>query len=148
MALSPWPAGTATMTRKAATAELRAALGLRANETDAPDDLDRDLQRTAAAASARIERYAPSAPAEVRDEGLVRMVAWLRDTQGAARVFRPDQQFRTLNPPPASARTSEFVATEYTPPPVFSDRAFRASGAMALLASWRVRSAGLVEAEA
>ena len=148
MALTPWRTNMDTMTAAANVAELRGALGLKANDTGQPDELDRDLHRTACAASARIMRYAPSAPAEVRDEALVRMAAWLRDTQGAARVFRPDQQFRTLNPPPASARASEFVATEYTPPPVFSDRAFRASGAMALLASWRVRSAGLVEAEA
>ena len=148
MALSPWPASTATMTLKAVTAELRAALGLRANETDAPDDMDRDLQRTAAAASARIERYAPGAPGSVKDEALVRATAYLRDTQGAARFFRPDQQFRTLNPPAANARAAEFAATDYTPPPAFSDRAFRASGAMALLAPWRVRNAGLVQAQA
>ena len=136
MALSPWPATPAALSN--ATAELRRGLGLRANATPAEfDDIDRNLQRIAAASSARIEQYAPNAPQAVKDESLVRMVAWLKDTLGASRYFRPDEQLRTLNPPAANARAEEFPATDWTPGGQFSDRAFRGSGAMALLGPWR-----------
>ena len=135
MALSPWP--TTPEALVTATAELRRGLGLRANDSGNPDDIDLNLQRTAAAASARIEKFAPAAPQAVRDECVVRMVAWLKDTLGASRYFRPDEQVRTLNPPAANRPAADFPATDWSPASPFADRAFRASGAMALLGPWR-----------
>lgn len=135
MALTPWPTSPVALVN--ATAELRRGLGLRANDSGNADDIDLNLRRTAAAASARIEHYAPDAPQSVRDEAMVRLVAWMTDTIGASRYFRPDEQYRTLNPPTANERAAEFPATDWTPPQQFSDRAFRASGAMALLGPWR-----------
>ena len=128
MALSPWPASTATVTLKTAAADLRAALGEPANKSDpfAFDDVDAQIQRTAAAVSARIEAYAPGAPQAAKDEAMVRAVAWLRDTHGAKRV-------------------SKISVVDLEPAPVHSGGWFRQSGAMSLLSAWRIRGAFAVE---
>ena len=81
VALTPWP--TAADAVRAATVALRAALGLGDNTGMEADEVDVDLQRVAAAVSAKIEEYSSNAPQANRDEALVRGVAWLRDTRGA-----------------------------------------------------------------
>ena len=70
VALSPWPAATATVTRQAAVAALRDALGV-----DLSDDRVSALGETA---SALVERYAAAAPAAVKNEAVIRAAGWLK----------------------------------------------------------------------
>ena len=107
-------------------AELRAALGEPPNETGVEDELDIGLDRTLQTVSARIESYAPCAPQAVKNEAMVRAVAWLRDTRGATRV-------------------SKVSVVDIEPAPVHSGGWFRQSGAMSLLSAWRTRGAFTVE---
>ena len=65
-------------------------MGLPANATADPnfeyDETDVELQRIAAAVSAKVEEYAPGAPQSCRDEALVRGIVWLRGTAGWGEV--------------------------------------------------------------
>ena len=75
MAVTPWPALTATAALAKAIRELGAAIG----EGD-----DHVVQRLGAAASALVEGYAPSAPLALRCEAAVRVAGWLRETPRAS----------------------------------------------------------------
>ena len=83
MALTPWP--TSPVALATALAELREALGEDANTTGSDDAIDTELKRQGSAVSARVEKYAASAPDSMRDEAVIRAIAYLRDTQGAER---------------------------------------------------------------
>lgn len=117
MALTPWPARTATASLAAAIAALRQALG---------EDDDNVVARLGAAASALVERHAPGAPQAIRDEALIRCAGWLRESpvSGARREAEGE------------------IATSFSPA---MTGALRASGAMSLLAPWRVRRAGAIK---
>ena len=143
--LSPFPAETAPAQLRAALDALRSVFRLSDTtaESGQYDELDRILQRTATAVSARVERYAPDAPTAVKSEAVVRAVAYLRDTQGAQREFQPDRnaKARNLNP----TESTGFASTDWAPAPEMSAGWFRRSGAMSLLSAWRVHGVGLVK---
>ena len=125
MALTPWPETPAAL--RDAVAALRQALGHEANASNPPvdDALDLELKRMGPAVAATVERYASQAPQATRDEAVVRGIAWLRDTRGAARM-------------------SGAGSINFQPAPTSSAAWFRNSGAAALLAPWRRRRAGVV----
>ena len=135
MALTPFP--TSAMAKRTALNDLRIALRLpvtTAGGTDL-DDTDKNLARTAAAASAMIEEYASEAPQDCRDEALVRLTAWWRDSQGAER-----RGLDNVIPTRLTGETGQGDGVGeqvLTPAPVFSERVFRASGAMSILSMWR-----------
>ena len=85
-------------------------------------DDDEVITRLLDVAVATIERYAPSAPEDVRDEAAIRLCAHLLHP-GRDRI----RSFRVGG-----------VSMDFTA----SATAFRASGAMALVAPWRVHRAG------
>ena len=133
-ALCPWPAMAAT--RAKARAKLRALLGEEANDkawpgrayqadpaTSEQDELDVELDRLGSVTAARIEAYAPAAPAPVKVEAMIRAIAWLRDTRGADRF-------------------GGVAGLDVALAPVHSGPWFRQSGAMSLLSPWRPRGAG------
>ena len=79
-ALSPWPATTAAVTWKAATARLRKELYPKTGATadpDCPDDLDQQVAQLGAVASVRVQQYAPQAPQAIRDEAVIRFAGYL-----------------------------------------------------------------------
>ena len=121
--------------RRTSIAEVRAALesvtvaSVKKATMTALDPTDLEIARVAGAVSARIERYAPAAPAATKDESLIRGVAWLLDTCGAQRV--------KLSAGP--------VASE--PAPVHSGPWFRQAGCMSLLSPWRARNVGVAQEE-
>ena len=112
--LSPWPSSPAALT--AATAALAAALG---------EDDDDTTQRLGETAAALVERYAPGAPQAIRNEAVIRCAGWLRQapTYGAR------------------SESEGEISTSFTPS---ATGALRASGAMGLLSSWKVRRAGVL----
>lgn len=114
-ALSPWPATPAALT--AATACLKAAID--------PNLGDERVQAIGAAASALVERYAPAAPATIKNEATIRTAGYLHQ-QPAAGV--------------RSTKEGE-IETGYAPTHV---SALRHSGSMALLSPWKVRRAGAI----
>ena len=116
-ALVPYPAATATVARGAARDAIRAAL-----RTDATAMPDAEVDRLAGLASARIEKFASSAPGDVKDEALIRMVAYTRD--------RP-RPYRSLE---AGSVKLEFATGGV-------QRPFVSSGARALLSPWVTRRA-------
>ena len=113
--LSPW-SGT-----EEAREALKSAAGLSLSEW-ADDAID----RAAGAASAIIEDYAPDAPQALKDEALVRAVAYLASSRNGA------LSSASLGP---QSRTYE----------VHHAGLFRKSGAQGLLATWRVRTVGRCE---
>ena len=117
MALSPWPARTATAALAAALAELGAALG---------EDDDTVTARVGAAASALVERFAPDAPASVKCEAVIRCAGWLREAPAAG----------------VRMESAGEISTSFTPS---ATGGLRASGAMALLSPWKVRRAGAIQ---
>lgn len=74
-----------------------------------------------AAATARIDRYAPGAPIEVRNEAIVLLAGWL---------WQATAQRRSLFPEDGDGR------------PVNTSRGFLLSGAQGLLSSWHQPRAG------
>ena len=116
MALSPWPARTATASLGEAIRVLGAALG---------EDDDHVTARLGAAAGALVERFAPDAPQPIRDEAVIRTAGWLRQA------------------PSYGARSESMgdVSTAFSPS---MTGALRASGAMAMLSPWKVRRAGVI----
>ena len=75
-------------------------------------------------ATALVERYSPDAPDAVKDEGAIRVAAWLRSTPAAA--VRRD--------------AAGELAVSYDPARTAS--AMRGSGATSLLAPWRTIGVG------
>ena len=73
------------------------------------------------AASARVERYAPSAPEAVQNEALIVFSGWIYQAQAQRRNVFP---------------------TDNEGPPINASRAFLLSGAQGLLSSWRRPRAG------
>ncbi len=124
--LSPWPAETATATRRAALDALRKALGIGVTSAQGNtfDEEDLVLERLASTVSARVEVYAPSAPQQNRDEAVVRGVAWLKDTKGAM--------------------SDETVGPLSLKRPSNSASWFLHSGAASLLSTWKTRRAGAI----
>lgn len=125
MALTPWPETPAALAT--AVAALRLALGEDANESDPfkDDEIDTELKRLGPTVAAHVEQYASGAPLAVRDEAVVRGVAWLRETRGAARFVSATSNL-TMQPSPTSSAAW-----------------FRNSGSAALLKPWRTRRAGV-----
>ena len=115
MALAPWP-NAGTQARTAAIAKLKEVIG------NLSDERLNDLGMTAAAL---VERYAPGAPGEIKNEAVVRTAGWLAEQPHAA--IRSEE-------------TGE-ISTSYNPA---SLSALRHSGAMALLSPWKIRRAGAI----
>ena len=109
MALTPWP-NPGTQSRTAAVATLKAAI--RGNRDD-----DR-LSALGAAAAAHVQRFAPSAPAEVKDEAVIRLAGYL------------------ANMPMSDIESIRLRDVELSWRPVPGRNALRNSGAMGLLAPW------------
>ena len=76
-------------------------------------------------AVALVERYAPNAPAEIQNEGVIRCAGWLAEQPNAA--IRSERQGD--------------IETDFNPSAL---SALRHSGAMALLSSWKVRRGGAI----
>ena len=74
-----------------------------------------------AACTARINRYAPTAPDAVKTEAIIVYGGWLYQ---------------------ATAQSRSVFPTDNEGPPINASRAFLLSGAQGLLASWRVPRAG------
>ena len=98
--------------------ELRERIGIPITDTARIDGL-------LAVVTARVERYAPGAPAEVTNEAAILYAAWL---------WQSGAQARTLLPADGEGR------------PVNASRAFLLSGAHGLLSAWRVPRAGASKA--
>ena len=76
-------------------------------------------------ATPTVERYAPAAPSAIQNEATIRFAGWLKEA-------------------PASGARSESVGDIS---PTFSPAmtgGLRASGAMGLLAPWKIRRAGAI----
>ena len=112
--LAPWPSTPAASA--AALACLAAAIGVTDEDT---------LDRLGAAAAALVERYAPDAPSEIKNEATIRCAGWLAQH------------------PAASVRSESVgdIRTSFAPTHL---SALRHSGAMALLSPWKVRRAGAI----
>ena len=127
MALTPYPAATAAVGRQGARNTIRRALkGVEADPNANPpvagDPPDEEIDRLASFASARIERFAPGAPQAVRDEALIRMVAYMRQLPG---------HIRSLG---VGSLRIEFATAGV-------QRPFVSSGARAMLSPWVTRRA-------
>ena len=116
MALTPWPARTATATLAAAIGDLGAALG---------EDDDDVTARLGATAAALVDRYAPAAPETIKREAVIRCAGWLRESPAYG----------------ARSESQGDISTTFTPS---ATGALRASGAMGLLSAWKARRAGVV----
>ncbi|MYI06798.1 MAG: hypothetical protein F4059_05645 [Gemmatimonadetes bacterium] len=114
--LSPWP------TSPAALATARTCLTDTITEADGLPDARVDA--IGGAASALVERYAPDAPAAVKNEAVIRTAAWLH-----ARMPR------TLHTATIGPMRMDVRERHYSPD------ALRNSGARALLSPWRLRRA-------
>ena len=79
-------------------------------------------------ASSLVEKWAPAAPDPISNEAVIRCAGWLRGQ------------------PPTSMRR-EVIGSYETEPAVSMTGALRHSGAMALLAPWKVRRAGFIGGE-
>ena len=116
--LSPWPSSPAAL--DAATKVLRDATGIKDDDT---------AQRLGKVASLQVERYAPDAPQELRNEAVIRLA-------GHA------QQSATV---PANLRSVEAGSLKLDFATAAASRSFTLSGARALLSPWRTRRALPVE---
>ena len=81
--------------------------------------------RSAVTASALVQRYAPDAPQDVKDESLIRCVGYLLEQPSGA----------------VRSEAQGDIRTSYMPT---HTSALRHSGAMALLSPWKVRRAGAI----
>ena len=117
MALVPYPSPTATVARTAARDAIRDAL--KTDDTALPDEA---VDRLAGFAAARIEKFAPAAPDEAKDEALIRMVAYMRQLPNALRSL-----------------DTGGVRMEFATSGV--QRPFVSSGARAMLSPWVTRRA-------
>ena len=121
MALSPWPAATATVARAAAIATLRTDCGIGSRPTDD------EINRIGEAVAALVEREAPGAPEAIKTEAVIRLSGYIFHTtksQGFAK--------ESLGPRSVEYSTDNHAAM------------FRNSGAKGLLASWKIRRAGVI----
>lgn len=116
MALSPWP-NSGTMARTDAIAKLKPLI-------DAGSDDDR-VNSLGMVASALVERYAPDAPQEIKDESVIRCAGYIAQSDYGS------IQSETIGPRDVTYRTQHAGF-------------FRNSGAAALLAPWRVYRAGVI----
>ena len=73
----------------------------------------------------RVDQYAPSAPAGVQRESVIRFSGWILEAPSAA----------------VKSESTGDIATSYSPS---MTSGFRASGAAALLSPWRQRRAGAI----
>ena len=92
--MTPWPSSPVALAlATAALLDSVAALGEDENVSNpfVDDAIDTELKRLGSAVSARVEQYAASAPDSMRDEALIRAVAWLRDTVGAETIRQPQR---------------------------------------------------------
>lgn len=112
-ALSPWPSTPAALA--AARACLSEATGATGENT---------IDRLGSTAAALVERYAPGAPQAVKNEAVIRCAGWLHSAPADGKVSA------TVGPVTASHSPTRYAA-------------LRHSGAMSLLAPWKVRRAGL-----
>ena len=121
--LTPLPTDAATI--EAARNYLAREIGMNAPASrEAETDLIERIDGLMAAASALVEREAPSAPQAVRNEAVVRMAGYLRQSDyGGIRREGVGE----------GARDVEYVTTHAG--------AFRRSGAKALLSPWKRRRA-------
>ena len=112
--LAPWPSSPV------ATADAVACLATAIGIADEPV-----IERLGAAAAALVERHAPGAPQPIKTEAVIRCAGWLA------------QQ------PAASVRSESVgdIRTSYMPAGL---SALRHSGAMALLATWKIRRGGAI----
>ena len=112
--LSPWPSTPAAIA--AARTCLSDAIGVTAESA---------LDRLGSTGAALVERYAPEAPAPVKNEAVIRAAGWLASTPAAA----------------IRSESTGDVSTSYAPTHM---GALRHSGAMALLTTWKIRRAGAI----
>ena len=126
----PWPTQTATRVTVIAALRRSAGLGTTTAAAGAFDARDEQVERAARAVIARIEQYASGAPDDVKNEALLRAVAWQLDTRGATRV------------------SSLQGAGSLEPAPSASGAWFTSSGARSLLAPWRTRNVGTIKTTA
>ena len=115
--LSPWPTATALANLTAARACLREVL-------HAPGLSDDRVDALGSVASALVERYAPGAPAEVRNEETIRCAGWIH---GRPRGGETLQDI-------GNVLTRRWAAGHIS--------ALRHSGSMALLSTWKVHRGG------
>lgn len=136
MALVPYPAATAVATREAARVAIRAALG--ASESELSDDA---IDRLAGVSAARIQKFAPAAPDEVKDESLIRLVSYLRQLPTGLRRVEVIEPRAAVSGVPNFRRadTGDTVTIEFGVSGM--ERPFRACGARSLLAPWVARRA-------
>ena len=116
--LSPWPGTTATVTRGAALACLKASI---TGGASLSDDRGHALGE---AAAVMVERFAPSAPQPVKNEAVLRLAGWL-----LARAPRPVQSIQT------GGLRMDFRERFSAPSAMVN------SGARSLLLPWRARRA-------
>ena len=117
-ALSPWPEDGPG--RLEAIARLRQAVSGRTLDSDSA------ANNLGLAASAMVERYAPTAPQALKDEALIRFAGYLAGSDYGGIVSETSV---------ASAQV------EYT---VNHSNAWRHSGAGMLLTNWKIRRAGKI----
>lgn len=117
MALSPFPAATATITRAAAIAKIRRVV------SGLDDERAAELGETAAAL---IEDYAPGAPQAVKDEAALRFVGYMKQSPVS-----------TISKIDVGSIDIEYSTTNHA-------AMFRHCGAAALLTRWKVRRGGVI----
>ncbi len=124
----PWPDETGGRALAIATNALAVLAGLPGADRLGDYQKDPRLMARAEAASAVIEDYAPGAPDGVRNEAMARFVGYLWNSESTGFGVRKSSSAGPLN---------VRYETDHS-------KAFRQSGAMALLARWRVRRAGVI----
>ena len=123
MALTPWPESDWALDRAIGT--VGRELGLNSMISAEREK----VVRFGAVASAMVERYAPDAPEIIRDEALLRCAGWLKGTPAALPL-------NSLRVGPITIRRGPGM-NQYV-------SALRNSGAMAILAPWKRRRAGVI----
>ena len=118
MALSPWPSA-GTKARTAAISKLRrACVHFLEDDTRAGE--------IGELAAALVERYSPGAPADVKDEAVIRFAGYL--SQSAS--------FGAIRKGGVGPLSVEYITNHAS--------MFRNSGAAAILTHWKIRRAGVI----
>ena len=128
MALSPWPdRSSSPVAWPAAVRQLAASLNqsvpATGSLTDDPPSIR--LDQLASMVSARVEKEAPGAPQEARDEAIVRAVGYL--LQAGSGAIR--------------SKSVDVLEVEYTPSNI---RWFYNCGASSILAPWYAPRGGII----
>ena len=123
--LSPWPELPTTEIEDGS--ELSVATSTLKDEIS-PGAKNETIQRLGAVASARVEQYAPGAPAVMRTEAVIRFAGYLFEAESGA--VRDDNISMA-----GQVQTQTTYQTNHA-------AAFRNCGAAALLSPWKVRRAG------